>query len=106
MREINFCGVLKNGKLPDSSASNLSRYLHLNERKLSNYKAHEAHLILYYLRQIPIKRILPDDVFIPFIRLTSFFRCLCQKEITLEELDCLEIRIIEIINQLKQIIPP
>ncbi|WMV37538.1 hypothetical protein MTR67_030923 [Solanum verrucosum] len=43
---------------------------------------------------------------IPLIRLSSFFRCLCQKVITLEELDCLEVEIIEIINQLERIFPP
>ena len=33
-----FCGVLKTAKLPDGSASNISRSVHLDERKVSNYK--------------------------------------------------------------------
>ena len=55
---------------------------------------------------IPIKSILPDHVDIPLIRLTSFFHRLCQKVITLEELDCLEVEIIETLNQLERIFPP
>ncbi|KAH0756369.1 hypothetical protein KY290_026639 [Solanum tuberosum] len=101
-----FCGVLKTSKLPNGSASNISRCVHLDERKLSNYKTHDAHFMLHNLLPIPIKSILPDYVAIPLIRLSSFFRCLCQKVITLEELDCLEVEIIEAINQLERIFPP
>ena len=84
-----FCGVLKTAKLPDGSASNISRCVYLDKRKVSNYKTHDAHFMLHYLLPIPIKSILPDHVAIPLIRLSSFFHCLCQKVITLEELDCL-----------------
>ncbi|KAH0733048.1 hypothetical protein KY289_004236 [Solanum tuberosum] len=101
-----FCGVLKTAKLPDGSASNISRCVHLDERKVSNYKTHDAHFMLHYLLSIPIKIILPDHVAIPLIRLSSFFRRLCQKVITLEELHCLEVEIIETINQLERIFPP
>ena len=101
-----FCGVLKTAKLPDGSASNISRCVHLDERKVSNYKTHDAHFMLHYLLPIPIKSILPDHVAIPLIRLSSFFHRLCQKVITLEELDCLEVEIIETVNQLERIFPP
>ncbi|KAK6793629.1 hypothetical protein RDI58_007082 [Solanum bulbocastanum] len=101
-----FCGVLKTSKLLDGSASNISRCVHLDERKVSNYKTHDAHFMLHYLLPIPIKSILPDHVAIPLIRLNSFFRCLCQKAITLEELDCVEVEIIETINQSERIFPP
>ncbi|WMV46923.1 hypothetical protein MTR67_040308 [Solanum verrucosum] len=100
-----FCGVLKTDKLPDGSASNISRCVQLDERKLSCYKTHDAHFMLHYLLPIPIKSILPDHVAIPLIHLSSFFRRLCQKVITLEELDCLEVEIIETINQLERIFP-
>ncbi|KAK6789549.1 hypothetical protein RDI58_013349 [Solanum bulbocastanum] len=52
-----FCGVLKTAKLPDSSASNISRCVHLDERKVSNCKTHDAHFMLHYLLPIPIKSI-------------------------------------------------
>ena len=43
---------------------------------------------------------------IALIRLCSFFQRLCQKVITLEELDCLEVEIRETINQLERIFSP
>ena len=94
-----FCGVLKIAKLLDCTASNISRCVHLDKRKVSNYKTHDAHSMLHYLLPIPIKSILPDHVAIPLIRLSSFFHHLCKKVITLEELDCLEV---EIVNQLER----
>ncbi|XP_060183378.1 uncharacterized protein LOC132613386 [Lycium barbarum] len=101
-----FCGVLKNAKLLDGSASNISRCVQPAERKISNYKTHDAHFMLHYLLPIPIKSILPDHVAIPFIRLSSFFRRLCQKVITPEDLDCLEAEIRETVSQLERIFPP
>ena len=80
--------------------------MHLDERKLSNYKTHDAHFMLHYLLRIPIKSILPDHVAIPLIHLSSFFHSLCQKVITSEELDCLEVEIIQTVYQLDQIFSP
>ena len=101
-----FCGVLKTAKLPDGTASNISRCVQLAERKISGYKTHDAHFMLHYLLQIPIKSILPDQVAVPLIRLCSFFRQLCQKVITLEEIDHLEVEIVETLCQLERTFPP
>ncbi|XP_049371954.1 uncharacterized protein LOC125836844 [Solanum verrucosum] len=101
-----FCGVLKTAKLPDRSASNICRCVKLDERKLSGYKTHDAHFMLHYLLPIPIKSFLPDHVAIALIHLCSFFQRLCQKVITLEELDFIEVEIKETINQLERIFPP
>nr|XP_025670299.1 uncharacterized protein LOC112770094 [Arachis hypogaea] len=101
-----FCDVLKKAKLPDGAASNISRCVNLAERKVSGYKTHDAHFMLHYLLQIPIKSILPDSVAIPLIRLGSFFRQLCQKVITLEEINQLEAEIVITLCQLERIIPP
>ncbi|KAL4286637.1 hypothetical protein AHAS_Ahas19G0106100 [Arachis hypogaea] len=101
-----FCGVLKTTKLPDGSASNISRCVHLAERKISGYKTHDAHFLLHYLLPIPIKSILPDHVAIPLIRLSSFFRRICKKLITLEEIDRLELEIVETLCHLERIFPP
>ncbi|XP_057723958.1 uncharacterized protein LOC130939908 [Arachis stenosperma] len=90
-----FCGVLKKTKLLDGSASNISRCVQQEERKLYGYKTHDAHFMLHYLLQIPIKSILPDHVAVPLVRLCSFFRRLCQKEISLEEINGLESEIVE-----------
>ena len=44
-----FCETLKTAKLPDGSASNISRCVQVSERKISGYKTHDAHFMLHYL---------------------------------------------------------
>ena len=72
---------------------------------MSNYKTHDSNFVLHYFLPIPMKSILPDHVVIPLIGLSSFFCCLCKKDITLEKVDCLEVEMIETINQLERIFP-
>ncbi|XP_016195242.1 uncharacterized protein LOC107636233 [Arachis ipaensis] len=104
--KIIFCSVLKAANLPDGSASNIARCVHETEKKISGYKTHDAHFMLHYLLQVPIKSILPDHVAIALVRLCSFFRRICQKVISLDEVVNLEAEIAETLCQLERIFPP
>ncbi|XP_052107465.1 uncharacterized protein LOC127740505 [Arachis duranensis] len=101
-----FCSVLKGAKLPDGSASNIARCVQQTEKKISGYKTHDAHFMLHYLLQVPIKSILPDHVAIALVRLCSFFRRICQKVISIDEVVNLEAEIAETLYQLERIFPP
>ncbi|XP_057744996.1 uncharacterized protein LOC130962854 [Arachis stenosperma] len=90
----------------DGSASNIARCVHETEKKISGYKTHDAHFMLHYLLQVPIKSILPDHVAIALVRLCSFFRRICQKVISLDEVVNLEAEIAETLCQLERIFPP
>ena len=100
-----FCSVLKNAKLPYGSASNISRYVHTNLRKISGYKSHDAHFILHYLLQFAVKKSLRAEVALPLIRLSAFLRGLWNKVIDLDELPRLEKEIVEILCQFEMIFP-
>ncbi|XP_057756143.1 uncharacterized protein LOC130975353 [Arachis stenosperma] len=104
--KIIFCSVLKAAKLLDGSASNIARCVHEREKKISGYKTHDAYFMLHYLLQVPIKSILPDHVAIALVRLCSFFRRICQKVISLDEVVNLEAEIAETLYQLERIFPP
>ncbi|XP_058751372.1 uncharacterized protein LOC131624455 [Vicia villosa] len=73
-----FCGVIKAAKLPDGTASNISK----------------------------LRSTMPKEVATPLIHLGSFFRSLYQKVIQVEDLDYLEDEIVEILCQLEMIFPP
>ncbi|XP_072066865.1 uncharacterized protein [Arachis hypogaea] len=77
-----FCGVMKGAKLPDGSASNISRCVQKIEKKISGYKTHDAHFMLHYLLQV------------------------CQKVISLAEVANLEAETAETLYQLERIFPP
>jgi hypothetical protein len=101
-----FCGVLKGAKLPDGSASNISRCVKVSERKIYGYKSHDAHFMLHYLLQIAITSTMPKSVAQPLIRLGCFFRSLCQKVIQIHDLNNLEDEIAEVLCQLEMVFPP
>jgi hypothetical protein len=101
-----FCSVLKSAKLPDGSASNISKCVHVSDKKIFGYKSHDAHFMLHYLLQVAIKSTMPHTVSEPLIRLGSFFRSLCKKVIQVQDLDYLNGEITEILCQLEMIFPP
>ena len=102
----NFCSILMNAKLPYGCASNISRCVHLEERKIFGYKSHDAHFILQYLLQFSVIKTLKLEVAIPLIRLGAFFRGICGKVVELEDVQKLQDEIIEILCQLETIFPP
>jgi len=69
-----FCGVFKTAKLLDGSASNISKCVHVNNRKISGYKSHDAHFMLHYLLPVATKSTMSNIVAEPLIRFGSFFR--------------------------------
>lgn len=87
-------------------SSNISRCVQVDEGKVSGYKSHDAHIILHHLLQVAIRGITPNQLAVPLIRLSSFFRCLCQKVIEVKSLDRLEVEIAETLCQFERIFPP
>ena len=57
-----FLNVLKNLKVPDGYASNISRCVNLKERKLSNLKSHDAHILMQDILPITLKASMPSHV--------------------------------------------
>lgn len=68
-----FCSVLKSTKFPDGLASNISNYVNVNDKKLSGYKSHDAHVILHYVLQVAVGVTAQKDVSVAMIRLGAFF---------------------------------
>ncbi|XP_004514854.1 uncharacterized protein [Cicer arietinum] len=101
-----FCSVLKTANVPDGSASNISKCVHVGDKKIFAYKSHDAHFMLHYLLQVAIKSTMPNLVAGPLIRLGSFFRSLCQKVIQVQDLYYLNGEIAEILCQLEMVFPP
>lgn len=101
-----FYDVLKTTKFPDDLAYNTSHCVQVNEGNISGYKTYHVHIMLHYLLQVEIKGITVNQVVIPFIRVCSVFRCLCQKIIEVKTLDHLDVEIAETLCQLECIFPP
>jgi len=57
-----FCGVFKDAKLLDGTASNISKCVHVTNNKISGYKSHDAHFMLHYLLLVTIRSTMPNEV--------------------------------------------
>ncbi|XP_074352078.1 uncharacterized protein LOC141691239 [Apium graveolens] len=100
-----FCSILKNARLPYGCASNVSRYVHLKERKVMGYKSHDAHFILHYLLQFSVEKILKPQVALPMIKFGAFLRDLWSKVIDLDDLKRLQTEIVEVLCEFEMIFP-
>ncbi|WCJ24620.1 hypothetical protein M5689_006565 [Euphorbia peplus] len=101
-----FCEVIQNLKTPDGYCSNISRCVKDNGRKMSCMKSHDHHVFMEQLLPIVIRGLLPKNVCDPLVELSSFFRNLCSKKLTMKDLDTLEGQIPYTLCKLEMIFPP
>jgi hypothetical protein len=88
--KINFLKVIRNLRVPDGYASNVSRCVRLKERMISGLKTHDSHIIMQQLLPIALRRSLPDNVVRPLVETFAFFRGICSTNLTQEDMDRLE----------------
>ncbi|WMV26375.1 hypothetical protein MTR67_019760 [Solanum verrucosum] len=101
-----FLRTLKNVKMPDAYASNISRCIDLKQRKIFGMKSHDFHILMEQLLPIAIRKVLPDKVTAVLMELSSFFRQLCAKNLSLSDLDKLQSGYVHTINHLEILFPP
>lgn len=101
-----FLGVLKNVKLPDGYASNISSCVDVKNHKLSGLKSHDSHIIMKDLLPIAIRNLLPQDVASVIIELSRFFRSISARVLDPDELDKLQEHIIMTLCHMEMVFPP
>ena len=101
-----FCQVLKNVKVPDGYASNISRNVNLKEHSISGLKSHDYHIMLQQLIPIAVRRTLPKHVSKPIIELGNCFRQLYSKENHVQDLEALADRMALTLCHLEKNFPP
>ena len=101
-----FLQVLKSVSVPDGYASNVSRCAKLKEHKIFGMKSHDSHILMQQLFPIAIRGSLPDEVSKHLIELSCFFREICSKVLSLEDLESLQKRIAVTLCELERIFPP
>ncbi|KAG6395273.1 hypothetical protein SASPL_145915 [Salvia splendens] len=101
-----FCQVLKNLKVPDGYASNISMCVQLKPPKLLGLKSHDYHIMMQQLLPIALRKTLSRTVRSPLIQLSKYFRELCCKVICPADIIRLEKDIVVVLCQLEKIFPP
>ncbi|KAK9050231.1 hypothetical protein SSX86_030799 [Deinandra increscens subsp. villosa] len=106
----NFLQVLKDLKVPDGYASNISRGVSLKDRRILNLKSHDAHILMQDILPIALRVSMTSRAQSRVVKalydFCSFFKGLCAKVLDLSELEELECQIVLTLCELEQLFPP
>lgn len=100
------CELMASTRAPDGWSSNITRCVHVKERKLFGLKSHDCHVLMQQLLPLAIRNTLSDNVIRVLLELSAYFRHLCSKTGTIEHFVELKERIIIILCELEKIFPP
>ena len=110
MNNFFFCKFLKEVKFPNGYSSNIARCVNLKSRKISGLKSHDFHILLEILLPLAIDGLLLEEVFAlvstPLIELSSFFKALYSKVLSVDDLEKMEYQIVIALCLLERIFPP
>ncbi|KAH0644708.1 hypothetical protein KY284_032592 [Solanum tuberosum] len=98
--------VLKDVKVPDGYASNISSCVDLKQRTMHGLKSHDCHILMQQLLPIALRNLLPMNVLKPLIELSNFFRGICSKDLKIGDLEKLQDRVAITLCHLERIFPP
>ena len=83
-----FLEILKDVRVPDGYASNISQCVRLNDCTMSGLKSHDCHILMQQLLPIALKGSkLPSNVVKVLVDMSTFFRGICETTLTPEVLD-------------------
>jgi len=98
--------VLKDVKVPDGYASNISSCVDLKQRTMHGLKSHDCHILMQQLLHIALRNLLPVNVLKPLIELSNFFRGICSKDLKIGHIEKLQDRVAITLCHLERIFPP
>ncbi|XP_041009945.1 uncharacterized protein LOC121254047 [Juglans microcarpa x Juglans regia] len=106
MEKDDLLRIIKNVKMPDGYASNVSCCVKPQKRTIKGMKSHDGHILMQQLLPIALRKSISKKVAESLIELSTFFREICSKTLRVEDLNRLESRIPNILCQLEMIFSP
>jgi len=104
--KTHFLKVIRNVRVPDGYASNVSRCVRLKECTISGLKSHDSHILMQQLLPIALRGSLPNNVVRPLVKMSAFFKGICSTNLTQEDMDRLEGDVCVTLCKLEHIFPP
>jgi hypothetical protein len=102
-----FCGFLKNVKVPSNYSTNVSRLISFPDLKVApSVKSHDYHVLLTQMIAVEIQNILSVNVWEAIMNFCFFFNASGQKVLIKAALESLEKRDYEILCSLEMYFPP
>jgi hypothetical protein len=104
--KTHFLKVIRNVRVLDGYAFNVSRCVRLKERTISGLKSHDSHVLMQQLLPFALCGSLSDNVVRPLVEISTFFRGLCSTNLTQEDMDRLQGDVCVTLCKMEQIFPP
>jgi hypothetical protein len=105
--EKEFCGFLKNVKVPSNYLTNISRLISFPDLKVApDVKSHNYHVLLTKMIVVGIRNILPINVHEAIMNFCFFFNAIGQNVLSEEALESLEKRHYKTLCFLEMYFPP
>ncbi|GKA46910.1 uncharacterized protein Tco_0739793 [Tanacetum coccineum] len=101
-----FCETLSNIRVPQGYCLNFSSLVNLKDMKLIGLKSHNYHMLMQEFLPIAIRSIMHPPTRYAISRFCFFFKFICRKEISLQELDKLQLELVVTLCLLEKFFPP
>ncbi|KAG8485751.1 hypothetical protein CXB51_019124 [Gossypium anomalum] len=101
-----FCMVLKDIKVPDAYASNISRCVSLKNRRLYSLKSRDYHILMQDLLPVALRCCMSKNVTSCIIELSNIMKAICGKVLDVEELEKVQDRAALTLCNLEKYFPP
>jgi hypothetical protein len=72
---------LNSMKVPSSYSSNIKGIINMKDKKFTNLKAHDYHMLMTQLLLVALRGVLPEKVRLALIKLCAFLNAISQKAI-------------------------
>jgi hypothetical protein len=97
---------LESFKVPSGYSTNIKRMISTKEKKFTNLKSHDCHVLMTQLLPVVIKGILPDNVRATITKLCAFMNAISQKVIDPDRLEALQNDVVQCLVSFELIFPP
>nr|AAM08512.1 Putative transposase [Oryza sativa Japonica Group] len=93
-------------KVPSVYSTNIKRIISTKEKKFTNLKSHDCHVLMTQLLPVIIRGILPDNVRATITKLCSFMNAISQRVIDPDRLEALQNDVVQCLVSFELIFPP
>ncbi|XP_066161902.1 uncharacterized protein, partial [Oryza sativa Japonica Group] len=97
---------LESIKVPSGYSTNIKRIISTKEKKFTNLKSHDCHVLMTQLLPVVIRGILPDNVRATITKICAFMNAISQKVIDPDRLEALQNEVVQCLVSFELIFPP
>ena len=93
-------------KVPSGYSSNVKGIIQMKEKKFTNLKSHDCHVLMTQLLPVALRGILPENVRLAIVKLCAFLNEISQKVIDPNKLSRMQNDMVQCIVSFEMVFPP